>query len=369
MNKMKLKRYILFCLCTWFSITGTGQITINFNAAVYGQNLEGLSFAQIVNTSLEAVNARITIRVRESTAGNVVTAIIPSIAVLRGVNTIERTAFANSRFSFGNNEYGRTLSQSGKFPEGEYEYCFEVEILNSKTVWVSTFFENCFTHQLQPLTPLLLINPVDGDIDCNTRPNFVWQPPLPLPADARFRLVLTELKEKQDIIEAINFNQPVINQGNIPGNQLQYPFSAPALKEGKMYAWQVIAYTQKIILKKSEIWTYTVKCEEIKKETSGDSYRELKETDDGNFYIASKVLRFSFNNPYSSGPLNYSISSLSNQGADIKKLPSLEQYSGLNKYELDLSENKAFKNGQEYLLKVWVAGNRELQLRFIYKNE
>lgn len=366
---MKLKRYIFFCLCYLIATAGKGQISINFNAAVYGQSLEGLSFVQIINTSPETVKASVTIRIREALAGNVVTAIIPSAVIRPGSNTIERVAFANGRFSFGNNNYGLMLSQSGKFPEGEYEYCFEVEVSEPKAGWGPPFFENCFTHQLQPLTPLLLINPVDGDEDCNTRPNFVWQPPLPLPADARFRLVLTELKDKQDIIEAINFNQPVINQGNIPGNQLHYPFNAPALKEGKNYVWQVIVYTGKIILKRSEIWTYTVKCEETKKEISGDSYRELKETDDGNFYIADKVLRFSFNNPYSSGSLNYSISSLSDPGIIIKNLPQLQQYSGLNKCEIDLSENKIFKNGQEYLLKVRLANNRELQLRFIYRNE
>jgi hypothetical protein len=366
---MKLKRHIIFYCSICFAFAAKGQIAMNFNAAVYGQSLEGLSFVQIINTSPETVNAKVTIRIREAMAGNVVTAIIPSVVIRQGSNTIERTAFANGRFSFGNNSYGLMLSQSGKFPEGEYEYCFEAEIIEPKSGWISAFFENCFTHQLQPLTPLLLINPVDGDIDCNTRPNFVWQPPLPLPADARFRLVLTELKVKQDIIEAINFNQPVINQGNIPANQLHYPFNAQALKEGKTYVWQVIVYSGKIIIKKSEIWTYTIKCEEEKKEPGGDSYRELKETDDGNFYIADKVLRFSFNNPYSTGALNYSINSLSDPGVIIKNLPPLQQYSGLNKYEIDLSENKIFKNGQEYLLKVKVANNRELQLRFIYKNE
>lgn len=349
--------------------SGKAQLSVSFNAAIYGQSLEGLSFAQITNTSSEFVVARVTIRVREVIAGNVVTVFIPSLTIRPGISPIERQAFARGRFSFGSNDYGLMLSQSGRFLEGEYEYCFEIELLEPKAGWVTDFFEQCFVQQLQPLTPLLLINPVDGDVDCNTRPNFIWQPPMPLPADARFRLVAAELKDKQDVIEAINFNQPVLNQGNIPGNQLQFPASAPSLKEGKTYVWQVIVYTGKIILKRSEIWTYTVKCEEATKEASGDSYRELKETDDGNFYIANRVLRFSFNNPYSISNLNYSISSSAEPGISIKDMPVLKQNSGLNKYDLDLSDNKAFKNGQEYLLTVRVTGSRVLRLRFIYKNE
>lgn len=364
---MKLKLYVISFFCFWTSTSVQGQIAVNFNAAIYGQSLEGLSFAQIINTSQETVSAKLTIRIREVEAGNVLTAIIPAVWIRPGNNNIDRTSFANSRFSFGNNNYGMILKQSGKFPEGDYEYCFEIELAEPKAGWVSSYFENCISHLLQPMTPLLLINPVDGDEDCNPRPNFVWQPPLPLPADARFRLVLTDIKEGQDVIEAVNFNLPLINQGNIPSNQLAFPFNAPQLKEGHSYAWQVIVYVGKTIIKRSEIWTYTVKCEEVKKVTGGDGYRDLKETDDGNFYVAVKVLRFSFNNPYNNGVLSYSISRTSKDGVVIKGLPQLQQTTGVNQFDIDLSENKAFKDGEEYLLKVRLIGDRELQLRFIYK--
>lgn len=364
---MKLTHHIFFCISWFLAVSGKAQIVINFNAAIYGQNLEGLSFAQIINSSNETVTVKITIRVRESTAGNVLTGIIYSVPIRQGINTIDRAAFANGRFSFGNNNYGLMLSQSGKFPEGEYEYCIEVEITQSKVRWPVQIFENCFFQHIQPLTPLLLINPVDGDEDCNKRPDFVWQPPLPLPVNAKFRLVLTELKDKQDIIQAITYNHPLINQGNIPSGQLRYPANAPSLLEGKTYVWQVIVYTDKIILKKSEIWTYKIKCEEEKKETTGNSYRELKETDDGNFYIADKVLSFSFTNPYSEGPLVYTISSLADPEETLKGFPRLKMSSGLNKYDLDLSENKGLKEEQEYLLKIKLINGRELRLRFIYK--
>jgi len=175
--------------------------------------------------------------------------------------------------------------------------------------------------------------------------------------------------ELQDIVEAINYNVPLINRGNLFSNQLQFPFNAPQLKEGKRYAWQVTVYNEKTILKKSEIWTYTVKCEEKKEQSSGESFRELKETEDGNFYVANKILRFSFNNPYSGGILTYAISSLSDPGSTIKSLPTLKMQAGLNKYEIDLSDNRSFKNGKEYLLKVTLTNNRELRLRFIYKDE
>lgn len=368
--QLKLHRSFSLSLVTLlFAGITKAQVTINFNAPVYGQSLDGLAFVQLMNSSNEDVKATVIIRVSEQTAGNVLTGTIVSVPLNRGSNTLDRAAFSRGRFSFGNNYYGLTVNQTGRFPEGEYEYCFEVEITDSKTAWSSPFFENCFVLQLQPLTPLLLINPPDGDENCNTRPSFLWHLPMPFPMDAKCRLILAELKEKQDVAEAINYNVPIINQGNIFGNQLLFPTGAPALKEGKTYAWQVTVYTGKSILKKSEIWTYPVKCEEIKQQPNTDSYRELKETEDGNFYVADKVLRFSFNNPYSAGDFGYSIVGISNPETVIKGLPQLKMQAGLNKYDIDLSENKSFKNGQEYLLKIKLINGRAMSLRFIYKGE
>ena len=369
---MKLKRYktyYFFIAALLATVLSYGQnVVITFNAAVYGQNLEGLSFVQLMSSYPQDLTGKVVIKVREIKTGNVASITIPGVYLRRGNNTIDRLAFSRSRLSFGNNYYGRTLSQSGKFPEGEYEYCFEVDLSESK-IPVAAFFENCFTHELQPMTPLLLINPVDGDEDCNKRPHFTWQPPMPMPAGARFRLVLTEIKEKQDIIEAINYNPPIINQGNIPINQLSYPFNAPELMLGKRYAWQVIVYAGTTIIKRSEVWVYTVKCNEEKQQVSTDSYREMKETNDGNFYAADKAIRFSFHNPYSAGDLNYSIVSLANPEKVIKKLPELKMQAGLNKFDIDLSENKSFKSGEEYLLTVKLINGRELKLRFTFKKE
>ncbi len=367
MKKLLYISYLLGILLT--GKNSWSQVAINFNPAIHGQSLEGLSFVQLSNSYPQDAYCRVTIKIREMQAGNVVSMSTPLFLLRRGNNIIDRTAFSQSRFAFGNNRHGLTLNQSGRFLEGEYEYCFEVDLSESKIPGVAPYFENCFMHDLQPFTPLLLINPVDGDENCNTRPHFIWQPPMPMPADGRFRLVLVELKEKQDIIEAINFNIPIINQANIPVNQLAYPNSTPELKAGKKYAWQVILYSDVTILKKSEVWTYTVKCEEEKQQPSTDSYREMKENQESNFYVANKIVRFSFHNPYNGGDLNYSIASLTNPSVTIKNLPKLSLQPGLNKYDVDLTENRDFRNGQEYELTVRLVNGRKLMIRFIYKNE
>jgi hypothetical protein len=359
----------LLCFVMLMAAGGArAQVVVNFSPVVYGQALDGLAYAQIINSSSSNLIAKVTIRVRQGRM-NVVTIITAPFTLRPGANEINKSAYSTGRFAFGNNNYGSTASQSGRFLEGDYEYCYEVDVSASKDPRLPPVFENCFTYQLQPRTPLLLINPVDGDEICNRRPQFIWQPPMPLPADARFRLVLTEVKEKQDVVEAITYNPPVINQANIPGNTLFYPSNAPELKEGQKYAWQVVVYAKSAILTRSEVWTFTLKCQDKKPDITTDSYRELKETDGGDFYVANSWLRFSLNNPYAAGELSYSIAAMDEPGKPVKGLPTLKLAPGLNKYDLDLSEKSDFKAGKEYLLIVHLPNNRNMRLRFIYKNE
>jgi len=328
---MKKRPFLLIWAVIFLLNHGKGfcQISINFNAAVNGQSVDALAFVQIINSSGEDVKASIVIRVEESSKGKVSTAHFSNVPLAKGSNTISPASFSRGQFSFGSNYNANILSQTGRFPEGDYEYCFEIEITDSKTQWVTSYFESCFNFQLQPLTPLLLINPPDEEESCNKRPLFTWQLPIPLPLNSKCRLILTEIRDAQDIAEAINFNIPLINQGNIYGNRLVFPAGSSSLREGVKYAWQVTVYNELSIIKKSEIWIYSVKCNEADMQPGGEGYRELKEDFDGNYYLTSRMVRFSFENPYTKGLLNYSIASKKDPSIIIKGLPQFFLVPGL----------------------------------------
>lgn len=345
----------------------TSQVTVNFNAALHGRTLDGLSFAQIISSYTQGKYARIKITIRENQGSQVATVMVPFLFIHPGSNTINRVEFAQSNFLFAQSLSGQQLKQTGRIPEGEYEFCFEVSVGDHKTQIVDDIFENCFSSQIQPLTPLLLINPAPEDESCNIRPNFTWQPPMPFNIQTRFRIIVCEKDEKQSDIEAISYNIPVINVAGMPSGNLFYPPKTPDLKKDKNYVWQITAYQEKTIVTKSEIWEFSIKCPEEKKKEDADSYRELKEQLDGSLYYAYGRLRFSLNNPYSNGPLEYSIDNLSDMQDEIKKLPELKLTSGLNQFELDLEDIKGIKADKNYLLKVTLQGNKILQLRFVYK--
>jgi hypothetical protein len=363
--------FIFFLLVALLApgLKAQAQLTANFNVAIHGQTVDGLMLAQIVSNYPQVVHARVNIRVREQSRGELLQVQSGYISFNPGINTLSRERFASSSFRFAQNSAGMQLSQTNRFPEGEYEFCFEMLVGDEKRQTVDETFENCFESVVQPATSLLLINPADGDELCDKRPNLTWQPPMPVRAGTRYRLILCELKEKQTDVEAINYNIPVINVDAIIGNTLFYPAKLPDLQKDKQYVWQVSAYEGKTITTRSEIWKFAVKCEEKKLPLPADSYRELKEQQTEGHYVAEGVLRFSFYNSYNAGKLSYIIENINKPGAKIKDLPELQLGSGFNKYDLDLSENRFFKDGGEYLLKVTLPDGKLLSLKFIYKEK
>jgi hypothetical protein len=364
----RFKNYILIVFLTGAFANSFAQVTVNFNTALYGRSLDGLSFCQIINPATAPVYAKTKITITEVRVGLVATVQVPYIQLKPGMNLLNSRTYSQSSFLFSNSPFGKHLSSTGKLSEGDYEFCFEVTTGDPKTQAVYDVTENCFQSLIEPLTPLLLIDPIEGEKSCNTRPNFTWQPPFPVQRNTQFRIIVCEKAGSQTAIEAITYNEPVLNISGLHINTIFYPAKTPDLKKDHSYVWQVTAYQDKTLLTKSEIWQFEIKCDDEKRNTNSDSYRELKESEDGNFYLADKILRISLYNPYNPGSLNYSITSLSDPEKKIKKLPELKLNTGLNKYEIDLSENSSFKNGQEYEIKVGLENNRTLRLRFIYQN-
>jgi hypothetical protein len=365
---MKIARHIVLLFLVTVSLSVPAQVSVNFSPSIFGQSMEGLGMAQLLNVYSTPKQANVTIVVTHLALGNIVTIRTPDFVLKPGINPINRVEYSKSSILFGTSTIAQQVKQTGRFAEGEYEICYTV--LAGEKAGIFETFENCFTSLIQPATPLLLITPIDGDDICNTRPQFVWQPPMPLTREMRFGLQLCELKEKQSREAAMVNNLPLIAQYNIPGSSLLYPPAIKELSKDKKYVWQVTVYSGKTILSKSEIWDFKVDCkEEVPRPPTTESYRELKETDNGNYYIARNVLRISLHNPYSQGNLNYSIVSLAEPGKPIKKLPELKLNPGLNMYDIDLTTNNAFKMGEEYLITVYLKNDRIFRLRFIYKTE
>ena len=356
-----------------FIVTGAGiqqaaaQLQINFLPAIYGKSLDGISFFQVTNQTGSDFNCAVRIIVNEEKAGKVAEINANSIYVKRGLNSYNRSLLAGSKTKFSSSPVADIMRQTGRLPEGDYEYCYELTPIDVKP-GVQDLYENCFHFNLQPVTPLLLVDPIDGEKNCNQKPAFVWQPPMPVDFNARFRVVVVEIRDKQNAIEALSFNQPLINVAELRQPRMNYPMNIKELEKGKTYAWQVTYSINNMLVNKSEIWTFTIDCEEEPAKASDDSYRELKPGVSGDYYIAQGKLKFAVTNSYNEGDLAYTIVSLEEPEKPIQHLPKLKFMTGLNKYELNLAEYRVFKSGKQYELAIRLMNGQRLTLRFTYQD-
>jgi hypothetical protein len=364
MTHMQKIYLILICsMITWMG--AKAQVMLQFNPSIDGTNLDRIGNVHILYSQPGTCQARLQITVtKNGVSGALVKVVTPVFQLHTGLNIPGSQVLSSSVCTFQPTPAGQSLAQTHRFYNGEYEYCYELTLVNFKGP--NDFFENCFDYTLQVMTPLLLVDPYDKETTCNRRPNLLWQPVLPMQPSMSYTLILSEEAPGQSKAEAINFNKALIFQSGIAGNSLIYPPQAPDLDSNRTFAWQVWGIQNNTIVTKSEIWEFTVSCSGDSTSTSKDSYRELVENVDASSYLAKGMLHFSYYNSYGPYNLNYSIVDLSKQNKVVKNLPLLVVIHGYNKYDIDLSELTNMNAGDQYLLKVKTTDGKTLQLKFVY---
>lgn len=342
------------------------QVMLQFNPQVDGTVLDRIGNLHIQYSPPGSCQARLQITVtKNGTPGALVKVSTPVFTIRTGLNIPGPQAMAGATFTFQQSALGQNLAQTHRFYDGEYEYCFELSLLNKEG---NDYFESCFDYTVQVMTPLLLVDPYDKETTCNRRPNLLWQPVLPMQPSMTYTLILSEEGPGQTKAEAINFNKALIFQSGIAGNSLTYPPQAPDLDSNRTFAWQVWGVENNTIVTKSEIWEFTVTCSGDSTSTSRDSYRDLSETVDAASYLAKGWVHFSFYNSYGPYNLNYSIVDLSKQNKVVKNLPTLVAIHGYNKYDVDLGDISNMNTGDQYLLKIHTTDGKTLQLKFVYSD-
>ncbi|MEP6748957.1 MAG: hypothetical protein ABJB86_14595 [Bacteroidota bacterium] len=334
--------------------------------ALNGQSVNGLFTAQIRNTSTILYNGKLKITVRDVNNKIVLLALTPAVSVKPGITLVQALA-PQTKIQFGNSPAANSIAQTGRFPENEYEYCYEFSGMENKPGTDEQVFENCFNYLIQPVIPLSLVYPGDGDELCNARPDFNWQPAMPAISGYHYRIIVTEKKDHQAAADALLNNVPVFQLDNIAGFILRYPPQAPDLQREKKYVWQVVVYESGTKVTQSEIWEFGIACNDRKPDSSKESYRQLTSVLNGNYYMSGGTLRFSVTNPYSLTGMQYSITDISDPTREINNLPPVKVQTGFNKIDIALEDINGMQINKNYLLKVRNIGDHILYLQFIYK--
>lgn len=341
------------------------QFSFTFLPEVQGRTLEGLMMVKVFNAGAR-ISCFLVIRVTESKTGKIAETRTAAFDLQQGVNNVPAGAAYNASWQFGTGKLATVIRQSHHFPEGEYEYCFEL-YSNDKGLPGALLADQCFNYMLEPFSPLMLTEPYDGDHICEKRPTLLWQPMMPAIPGMQYRLVLVEVKNGQARAEALHYNMPVIQQFNIQTPMLFYPPLSRELQEGKKYAWQVLATRNDIVLARSEIWDFTVKCEDSAKTAPAESFRSIEDLAKGNFYIARGKIFFAVHNAYDKAALQYDIQCINQPEEKVKKLPKVKLDSGRNEVVIDLENSQGFIDGYFYILTMRLPNGESRSLRFIYK--
>lgn len=362
---MKMQKILLLISCMVFPLFMQAQISFNFLPEVHGRTLEGLFMVKIANAQSDAKLVSLTISVSDAKSGKIVVVQSQPFQLRPGMNALPAGVASGAALRFSTNKSATSVRQSNYFPEGDYDYCFELTDVQKK----SLIGDQCFNYSLLPFSPLMLMEPFDGDNICDKRPTLFWQPLMPAVPGVQYRLVLAEVKEGQSKVEALNYNLPVINQTGINSPMLFYPPTARTLDLGKRYTWQVMAYKNELLLANSEVWEFLVKCEDTVKLLPPGGFRRIEDLARGNFYIATGRVLFALNNMYNKADLSYTIRCITKPELKISKLPKVKIERGLNHVIMDLPDNRSFVDGYFYILTVKVPGGQDKQLRFLYKKE
>lgn len=327
--------------------------------------LEDIWRVSLINGTSGALSGDLVLSIQDDARNLVFSATVSGLRIESGANNINRNNLREATIQYGSGLKSATLRRTGVLPYGEYILCYSYSDIKS----AATLGEYCYEKTVQPLLPPELIQPYDGENLQSDLPLLVWKGPFPtgdLPVTFALRLV--EVDKGLSAQTAIERNKPLLSRQYKGTTQLLYPKDALALEPGKVYAWQVAAFSGDFNLGTTEAWTFSVE-PPVKLPEDPESYRMVTETPNGVHYLAKKgVLRFAYDNRDGATELDYEVLSLSTSDKNnIKLATKVTLHPGINKVDMDLSAEGRLEDRQKYLLTIHRPNGNNQYFEFIYR--
>jgi hypothetical protein len=164
---------------------------------------------------------------------------------------------------YGNGNQVEYLKTTHNLPSGTFRLCISLFLSSPEPA-----DEYCDEIESDFNQYLYLVSPFDKDTIDGTLPLLNWShsEPFNLLSQGEFyRMVVSEIKEKQTTESAITINNPVMVRNYLTVHNLQYPYDAKELEEGRRYAWQVQKMANNIITNKTEAWEFVIRKPPVEK--------------------------------------------------------------------------------------------------------
>ncbi len=231
------------------------------------------------------------------------------------------------------------LENSGFFPAGYYNFCFELIFNDGKTAPVV----ECMPVDVEAMAPPFLLMPEDSSVTTNQLPVFIWMPPAPITLFPilLYDLIVVEQYPGQPKLEAIQRNNPVVSAFNLTSPVFPLASIGTQLDTGKIYVWQVIARNGDSYGTKTDAWSFKIGAIDttLLENHNGKYYIQLSRSGIMNTYPMQEDLAFTFLNETNDGEAFCSLVSITNQGQSEVASKTLTLQGGRNYLHWNLAGN------------------------------
>ncbi len=230
--------------------------------------------ASLTNTTDTNLTLRVSVRVVRERSGVIATAQSQLISVPPGdfarFSTGELTGYESYSYA---NSIENQIIQTGRLPEGEYEFCLDFE-----DEFGGALLSNvCASFFIVDPTPPSLLFPFDEEIVEGQFPSFQWTPvQAPASFPVKYDVKIVEILDGQVPAQALAANIAHYHSSSVIESNLLYPIDAIELEAGHKYVWQVRALGESDQPASSnngysEIWTFIYSSSDIETPQSTDA--------------------------------------------------------------------------------------------------
>lgn len=256
----------------------------------------------------------------------------------------------------------RQLNQP--LPVGEYLICYRIaDAVNKREVLAS----ECVKVLAEPLSPPQLILPGHESVIMDKRPVLSWTPPAPVYmfTSLSYSIIISPLLDKQSPEEAIQRNIPAMTTFS-SGTSVPYTASFTNLEAGKTYAWQVAAMDGNRFGGKSEVWTFTVMPDSVKKIINSAAYTKLELQGANSSIVHQGILKMEYINRFADSVVQLSI----HKQGDRRKpyTVQLKVSSGQNLLEYNLNGRMRLDESGTYQVQLINSRKEVWGMRFNARN-
>jgi hypothetical protein len=368
-----MKKLILGLLSFIFCFVSAGQVTINPQLPPIGLSLKSqLWNLSLINTSGIGMNVQLQLVMTDVSTNQVVfNAETRSFFLPPSAKQVSAMDVMPVTYSGLNPAYPIDGSPNGFLPIGVFNFCYSILIPGAHGGKSSD--DACDQVQIEPISPPMLVSPADSEQVDNSRPLFIWIPPVPgnLFSNLTYGYHLVEVQPSQSAADAVQQNVPVLYQPNVRTTNFQYPLSAPALDSNKLYAWQIVASNNTVPVGTSEAWAFRLKKDTAKEILMGpvpSFYTRLSRDNGSAFTVCNGILHFAYLQEFNSKTVQLQISDITKSNQQLIELDSntLAIRYGENLLNIDLTNINGIVNRHTYLMELTNAGGEHWYLKFEY---